>query len=202
MEWSAPVLGFGVLASIVSSALSASYGSNSIGSVSNEHRIDATPRRQAFSIWGLIYLLLICNVIYTINNPLDARSTISLVIAELLTAVWVPLFIANTTWSLAAAAVVLVMAAASSVLSVVYIGPFRMKPWTDAIFLHTAVALFAGWLCCAALLGTAISLKTAFGVNLPKWSLFSVLLVSLGLAMVSKNPVIVAPCVWALAWSL
>lgn len=201
MRSEALILGTGVAASLLASFLSGSFRQDtSIGTVSRERRLDITPQGGAFSIWSVIYTLLIASSIYAASRPVDLPAAVLILAAELLSAAWVPLFLANTQASLVGAAGVLLMAAGVATAAVFRVGALTSAASvTEAVCVQTSFALFAGWLSCAAVLGVGIALQ-AFDVATPRWAL-SLLALGVGsLAALSRNPVLCLPCIWALLW--
>ena len=202
MNASAAVLAVGVVSSIVASTLS-SWSGTSIGAVSAQRRIDIVPRGGAFVIWFPIYVLLIAAAVYAaFHDDVPFTPSALTALAEVLTGVWVPLFLTNTRWSLTAAACVLVAAAASACAAVATAGPLvgeEGSSWVRAACVGGAFALFAGWLLCAATLGVGIALQT-YGVETPQWSLLVLAATAALCAAATRNPVVAAPCVWALLW--
>lgn len=197
-------LGIGLATSLVASALSGVFVPGaSIGTVSNEHRLSITPRSGAFSIWGLIYTLLGSAFVHSVVVPdsVPLVPALCLGAAEALSGIWVPLFVTNTTASLALAALVLVAATVSAVSAVALLGPIAgAGTWQRAVFVHGAFALFAGWLLCAAFLGVGIALASAYDSTLPRWSLLVLSFAAALAAAATRNPVLALPCAWALLW--
>ena len=196
------ILSIGVAVSLLASALSGSFvRQSSIGSVSDERRLAITPRSGAFSIWAVIYTLLLSSAVYVYVEPIALEPAVLLGIAEVLTGVWVPLFLANTKTSLVAAAAVLVAAATAATVSVFRIGPLSLAAtqWTRTVAVSTSFALFAGWLCCAAVLSIGIALQV-FDIATPQWILLLLTGVVCALSVAARNPVLALPCLWALAW--
>ena len=192
-------LSVGVAASLGANAI---WGSG-IGGASDETRLDVTPRRQAFAIWGPIYALLIAAAAYAAadaqgeTQKVDAKAALAVGVAELLSAVWVPLFVRGD--RMVEAGTVLLLAAASATAGVVMAGG-RAPTWTHAVCVQVAYALFAGWLLCAATLGIGIAAKSA-GVGFPSGPAIAVLGAgAAAAAAATRNPVMVAPALWALAW--
>lgn len=196
------VLGVGVASSLLASGLSSAVSTTSIGVVSADRRLAITPRGGAFRIWFPIYLLLISSVVYAAQNETQQLTPAVLIAAaELLSALWVPLFLANTRASLLAAAATLVAAAAAAVMAVFRVQPaFSLAaPWGKTLCVDVSFALFAGWLCCAAVLGIGIAVQS-YGVVTPRWVLLLLAAGVAALAIASRNPVLPLPCLWALAW--
>ena len=156
--------------------------------------------RIAFSIWFPIYLLLIASSIYAITQPVPMRTALLVAAAEVLTAAWVPLFLANTRATLVSASIVLAAAAASAVGAVFTSSmPWTASPWPCLVFVSGSFGLFAGWLCCAAVLGVGIALQ-AYGVETPQWLLLGLSILVAALTLASRNPILALPCAWALVW--
>lgn len=202
MSVNAPALalGLGVAASLGASVLSGVATGTSIGAVSAERRLDITPRSGAFSIWGPIYTLLVASVVYAARQPVPLTPAVLVAAAEALSAVWVGLFLTNTPASLVAAAVALIAAAAAGVWATVSAGPLSLAaPWTRTLCVDVSFGLFAGWLCCAAVLGVGIALR-AYGAATPRWVLLVLAALVATAAVVGRNPVLALPCAWALAW--
>ena len=194
----------------LSVGVAASLGANAvwgrgIGKASSATRLDVTPRRQAFSIWGPIYALLLAAAAYAAadarnaetSRVVDPRAALAVGVAELLSAVWVPLFVRGD--RMVEAGTVLALAAASAMTGVALAGG-RAPTWTHVVCVQVAYALFAGWLLCAATLGVGIASKS-LGVAFPSGP--SILALGVGAAaaaVATRNPVMVAPALWALAW--
>lgn len=189
------VIGGGVAISLASNAL---FGSK-IGSVSRERELPFTPKGGAFSIWLFIYTLLIAAAVYAANKEVPTSLSYSLGLSLLLSAVWVPLFTRNSPVTTVASALVLWLSLVSAFVAVLRAGRFNASdPWR-ALGLQSSVALYAGWLCCAATLCTGIALD-AYRVVLPPYTLFALSSLASVLAVISKNPVMAVPALWALAW--
>ena len=81
------------------------------------------------------------------------------------------------------AALALVGAAASAVAAVWRVGGIdATTPWSRVVCVHVSFGLFAGWLCCAALLSVGIALKAYGGGEPPRW-----ILLALALAVVADR---------------
>lgn len=203
MRWSALALSIGVGTSLLTNGFmrQSSGTASTIGSISDSRRLDITPRDGAFSIWAAIYSLLIFSAVYAGFQSVDLPPAILIAVAEVLTAVWVPLFLHNSQASLVASAAVLVTAAIVATVAVLQAGPLAIKgdPWMRTVAVPMSFGMFAGWLCCAAVLSVGIAMQ-AFNLPTPRWVLLLLAGVVALLAAVSRNPVLALPCVWALAW--
>lgn len=197
---SAIILGLGVASSVIASGASSALFGKSIGSVSRERDLGITPRSPAFGIWAAIYALLIASVAFASSNEVSLSISISLGVAEALTALWVPIFLSNTPPALWVAAATLLASTGAAMTTVFSAGALRDQPTViRAVSLNVAAALLAGWLLCASVLGIGIALE-ANGVITPRWALFVLGCVAAALAAASRNPVVAFPCVWALLW--
>lgn len=194
-------LTLGVATSLAASLLSGVLSSTSVGAVSDARRLATTPQSGAFSIWAVIYVLLSISALYAFTQTVDLMPSLLLASAEVLSGLWIPLFLANTKRSLVAAALVLVVAAACAVSAVALVGPLATaQPWRRLVSVHVSFALFAGWLLVAATLSVSIALRAVSDIETPRWSL---LVLSAGAAVsaaATRNPVLAAPCAWALVW--
>lgn len=201
MYTSVALLGVGVATSILASTLSSVGRARGIGAVSDARRLAITPRSGAFVIWGAIYALLMAAAVYAGAHPAVVPVTPAALMAgaEVLSGLWVPLFLADTRASLLAAAVVLVAAATCALAAVALVGPLSDASWVHGICVHAAFGLFAGWLLCACVLGIGIAAQ-AFDVSTPPAALLALAgAAALGAAL-TRNPVYALPCMWALAW--
>ena len=196
MKESLLLIGGGILASLASNAL---FG-RSIGAVSGDRSLDITPRSPAFGIWGVIYTLLVICVVYIARGrALPSRGFAYALGASLvLSAIWVPAFVRNTPGSLLAASLTLWFALAAALVAVHLAGPLPSDA-AQAVAVQGSAGLYAGWLCCAAVLGTGIAMK-AQNISLPSWSLFALALGVSLLSVITRNPVLAVPAIWAIAW--
>ena len=202
---SAIALFVGVTASLAASALSGLYRQSSIGSVSNNNRLSITPRSGAFSIWSVIYPLLIVSALHAVTAPVSETvpfaPAVLIACAEVLSGIWVPLFLANTNTSLVVAAVVLLIATACAIAAVALVGPpDGGASWQRTVGVQISFALFAGWLLCAATLSVCIAAKAQTDSVIPRWTLLILAGAAAISAGVTKNPVMALPCAWALVW--
>lgn len=197
---SALALGTGVAVSLLASSLS-SVGGRSIGAVSDAQRIDLTPKSEAFGIWGLIYPLLIASAVYAGFQDVMLTPAVLLAVAEVLSGIWVPLFLVDTPAALVAAAAVLVAASSAAIAAVFHLSPMtRSTPWTRIICVHLSYGIAAGWFLTASVLSVGIALQR-YGVSLPRaWTLLLLSFTAASLSLASRNPFLALPCAWALLW--
>lgn len=182
---------------VVSLASNAAFGRR-IGAISDQRALGITPRRGAFSIWGLIYPLLVVSAVSMRSRPAPPGVAAALGASLALSAAWVPLFAANTPPSLVGAALALCGALGAAVAAVAFAGgPSLEAPAKIAV--QAPAALYAGWLCCAAVLSIGIALK-AYALALPDWSLLALALGVTLLTVATRNPVLALPALWAIAW--
>ena len=199
MKEEALLLGIGVLVSLLASA---SHLGRQIGAASRERTLTVTPRSGAFAIWGVIYTGLVVSVGYAALRPVSTAAAVAIFAAELMTAVWVPLFVHKHRFAPVASSAALLLAAGAACVAVFASGPLRGATTTlpRAVCTQVPFALFAGWLCCAAFLNVGIALKAYAGVEPPQWTLLLLAATVGGLALGARNAVLALPCLWALLW--
>lgn len=195
----AAFVGISILASLFSNAI---FGGN-IGTVSRLNKLSFTPQNPAFSIWGIIYTLLILFCAFVAiqgeNSGISARGCMAVACTLLLTAIWVPLFSANTRVSLIVASFVLWSSFGCGLWVL-----FNEKLWTNGsiakiIAVDTSLSLFTGWLAVASVIGTAISFKTFDIVATKSVVLFAAASLS-AVSIYLKNPVLPLGLLWATIW--
>ena len=195
----AAIVGVSILASLLSNAI---FGSN-IGEVSRLNKLSFTPQNPAFSIWGIIYTLLIVFCAFVAiqgeNSGISARGCMALTCTLLLTAAWVPLFSANTKISLGTASLVLWGSFGCGMWIL-----FNEKLWTKGsvakiIAVDTSLSLFTGWLGVASVIGTAIFFKTFDLVATRAVVLVAAASLSI-MSLYLKNPVLPIGLLWATIW--
>lgn len=194
----AVLIGFSILTSLLSNAF---FGSN-IGEVSSLNRLSFTPRNPAFSIWGVIYTLLVVFcvfVAFTEDPGISSRGSLAVVCTLLLTAMWVPVFSYNTKYSLLAASVVLWLSFACGMWVLIHENLWTFENWAKTIAVDASLSLFTSWLGVASVIGTGIALQSV-GVEVTN---AVVLVAASSLSIVSiylKNPVLPIGLLWGVIW--
>ena len=183
---------------------SSSKRPRSFDAVTNLHPLDIELEPAAFSIiWTPIFSLLFASAVYAAFESVHVAPAACLAAAEVLSGLWVPLFLCASTWSLVAAAAALASAAASGAVALLFIGainPINALAWHHILCLHVSFGLFVGWLLCAATLSIGFALRAATGWVLARPALLATATVATALAVASRNPVVALPCAWACVW--
>lgn len=183
------------------------FGTPGIGEVASRFPTLIGAAGYAFSIWGLIFVLVVALGIWQLlpanrMHPLLRIVQIPASLAFLLCAIWMPVFTAGA-FHLAAA--LLVVAAILLLYCLLQLQPARHGSRAEKILLWAQGSLFAAWVTLAAALNLA-QLRAATGllssVPLLAFSLGLLLAAGTVLAIVNHrqrgNPVWVATAVWAL----
>lgn len=168
-----------------------------VGRASNDANIPYTPGRGAFAIWGVIYPAL---VLYGARQPSPSPPPVVNVLvcaALLLSGVWVYAFTRREGSGLVAAAFILVATAAAALAALALLGPRSTLEGTLA--LEVPLSLFAGWLALAASLSVSIAAQHV-GTQLPASVLWVPVVTASALAVVRKQPYVLAPVLWGVAF--
>lgn len=136
---------FVVLATIFLSYYSntGAINGNTMGGLSNEYNNFFTPAGYAFSIWGLIYIGLIGNAIYLLNNvdkPLVSTQAKGLIIANLANCLWVFLWLYELT-ALSTLAMTSILIALIGLTVKLRIGFQKQSVWV-----WWPISVYAGWI--------------------------------------------------------
>ena len=172
-----------LLVSVSFSLLMNSFFGRSIGDVSCRYRVPFSPRREAFSIWALLYIWFLVSILvqflWSANHDefpnADLRVNALVASAWFLAGLWVVCF--ARLQRLALAAVVLVAAAAAALSAVVLGSGWDMAGVqggtrsTQIASIAVPNALFAGWLAVAASLSIGIALKAGRAPRLARWEI-------------------------------
>lgn len=190
-------VGFLSLSVCVSLISNFAFGSN-IGAVSRERDTSLTPSNLAFSIWGVIYSWIVVAIAYQVWYPLPVSPNVCMGISFLLSALWVPTFSSNTRLGILSSSVILV-SAFSFALAAVLLSQGWKPPILRTLCVDAAFSLYTGWLLVASTLAVLISLKELGTQTFYLSYLFVPSLIAMGVAVPTKNPVLLLPLLWAVA---
>ncbi|WP_371227002.1 hypothetical protein [Roseovarius sp. 2305UL8-3] len=156
----------------------------------------AQPAGYAFSIWGLIYLMLLLGTGFGLLNRADHadwdRHRWSLIISMVLGAAWIPVAQLSPFW----ATVLIWLMLITAIWALLNAGT------RDRIWLRTPIALYAGWLTAASAVALALMLA---GHGIVGQTTAAILTLGLGLMIASAvqrlrpdTPEYSAAVIWAL----
>ena len=182
----------------------------SVGTVAQELSSPIQPAPAAFSIWGLIYLGVLVLAVRQVLPGEPAREVHRetgwwLVAAAVLNAGWILSFSAGAVL-LAEVVIVALLVALAVVLA-----RLAQRPavgWADRLALHAPVALYAGWVSVATVVGTAatgvdLGLPGSGGVAATLAVVMILVTAVIAAGVVGVGPAVVAyaaAVVWALGW--
>jgi tryptophan-rich sensory protein len=194
--WPAVFFTGSLAASLTSNAI---WGSE-IAKISDRFELAFTPSASAFRIWILIYTLLLAASFAGLVTPSTSNFYIFIGVSLLLTAAWTPLFTAGTHASLAASTGVLIAAACLAIAAVDEVAGKRSDAFVIMLS-HLPAALYAGWLCVAAVLNSGIWWKSSTGASPPAATLLALAVGVAAAALAVRSPLLVTPAIWGLAWT-
>lgn len=145
------------------------FSKNSLSEISAEWRSYVSPAGWAFSIWGIIYLLEACLLVY-LSLPKDKvpnRSDqlifndINMIWAAnlLATAAWLPIFMTNTKGGFIIAQILIVFQL-YTLLKILAIVDKAKLNITEFILMRVTFSIYAGWVTAATTVGFTIIFKT------------------------------------------
>lgn len=152
-----------VLSAMLLSTASTRIWSRNVGETSCGWRTDYSPDGRAFGIWGLLYGGTAITALVQLSSlvpVLEWWASFYFALTWVFCAAWVPLFDAESPFSLVLAASQIALAAASAT-----VGAWLAAGWNDAanwqanVALSWPLSLLAGWLLTAASLGVGIAIK-------------------------------------------
>ena len=176
----------------------------SVGVVANSYPQPLLPSGAAFSIWSLIYVATLAYAIRQAlpqqrRRPLHRRTGWWIAAAGVLNAAWIASF-AHRLIPLSELVIVLM-------LTCLLIAYARLEPadgWPDRLFTHLPVALYAGWVSIATVVG-AVTVAVWAGARVSAGGAVAVLAVTVVLVgwVIARRRVVLAyaaPVVWAAVW--
>lgn len=149
-----------------------------IGEIANTlfTQVQILPASYAFSIWGVIYLGLIAFGVYQFlpnqrHNPVLRRVDYLLIIACVVQAVWVLLFLSRQFWLSTIAIVGILLPLIGIYLQLrVEQRISRQEKW----LVHIPFSIYLGWISVATIVNVALSLFNSnwdgFGIAAPVWT--------------------------------
>lgn len=192
--------GFALVFTIIFNYLSNTgiFNGKTIGNVSDQYRTLITPEGYAFSIWGLIYLLLLGFVIYTGRSLFKPEKNEADGFVENMGWWFVISCVANCTWIIAwlygyaGLSVLILVVAMISLLMILFpalnFGKDGAKKW----FVNIPFQIYAGWMSVALIVATASWLHKigwdGFGISERVWTIILISIASIiHLLMTSKK---------------
>ncbi len=181
---------------------------NTVGSLSRKYDNLFTPAGYAFSIWGIIFLLLIVYVVHqwaSLKNQLlregfQKRGSWFL-IANTMNGLWVIAWLYEWT----AFSVVVMTILLCSLLRELLIAGHNAATWREKIFLNLPISIYVGWISVAIIANTAAFLsKTGWSggpISEVSWTIIMIavaILVNLFVLITTRR----GGFVWVGAWAL
>lgn len=152
------------------------------------------PRKDAFSIWGFIYVGLLILAVAQFYVPVSVPVRALLATSLFLSAAWTPLFVQS---QFVAAAIVLLCASGTAIAATgVRAAVSATVP--QRLLVDLPLGIYTGWLCVAALLGVVIAARG--GREGTAVTARAVLLCALAVAALANPALVVGPII-ALAFS-
>ena len=151
------------------------------------------PRRGAFSIWWIIFCMLLISGVALFNTTNSQMiPSIFLFISTLGCAAWTQL--ANSDKAFYA----LLVACVFSILSVL---TFSHHASLTPIVIKSGPSLLSGWLTIALALATTIHLKEYHNIDEKKWFPIPFIILNLTTSILAKAPLVSAPLLWSALFS-
>lgn len=164
------------------------FNGKTIGNVSDQYRTLITPEGYAFSIWGLIYFLLLVFVIYTGRSLFKPEKKEADGFVEKIGWWFVISCVANCTWIMAwlygyaGLSVLILVTAMISLLMIllpaIKFGTEGAKKW----FVNIPFQIYAGWMSVALIVATASWLHKigwdGFGISETAWTILLISIAS------------------------
>lgn len=142
---------------------SGASGRKSVGEISNQYDVLITPAGYAFSIWGLIYLLLTGFIVYQWiqflkNNKEDSlvKTSVWLALSNILNALWI--FVWTDEQLLLSVAIIFLLLA--SLLKLGNNLNLGKEPQMSRVFIQWPVGIYIGWIIVASVVNLSVWLHT------------------------------------------
>ncbi|GAB3569678.1 hypothetical protein GCM10027445_21830 [Amycolatopsis endophytica] len=137
-----------------------------VGDVANSHPTLLLPAGTAFTIWSLIYAVLLVTAVWQAlpaqrHRDVHRRTGWWLAVSGVLNAAWIVVFTQH--W-IVVSEVVIVALLACLLTAFAKLGPAR--GWADRLLLHIPLGLYAGWVTAATVAGAATT-GAALGIRPP-----------------------------------
>src|SRR4051812_17566431 len=183
-------------------------GGNTSADISNQYPTYFTPANYAFSIWGIIYLLVLSYAIYQVlpaqrENPEARKIGWLFILTCVLNCVWITLFQYNQIFL----SVIVIVAFLLTLIAIyVRLDIGRAKVSTaDRWLLHLPFSVYLSWLCVAtianiAVFGVAQNWSDPLGIAAPTWAAIMIVvatLIGLVIATTRRDIGFVLVLVWA-----
>ncbi|ROI10444.1 tryptophan-rich sensory protein [Chryseobacterium sp. H3056] len=175
--------GFALVFTIIFNYLSNTgiFGGKTIGDVSDEYKTLITPAGYAFSIWGLIYLLMLVFVIYTGRSLFKPEKNDTNEFIEKIGWWFVLSCVANCSWIVvwlygyAGFSVLILVIAMISLLMILIPALDFAKSGLKKCLINVPFQIYAGWMSVALIVATASWLKkigwNGFGIPEAAWTI-------------------------------
>ena len=152
---------------ISSSGLISPYG---IGTISRKHPTSITPAGGAFAIWGYIYCLQLCFIIYQFLWPKETESVILhdvgfwYISTCFCNSLWIIIFVQGTTVAMFLSTVTIFCLLFSICMIYVRTGCWRRTRTNilENIVLDIHFSMYGGWVTVASIVNTSISISTVW----------------------------------------
>lgn len=138
-------------------------GRKSVGEISNQYDVLITPAGYAFSIWGLIYLLLTGFIVYQWvqffkNNKQDSlvKTSVWLALSNILNALWMVVW---TNEQVLLSVVIIFMLLASLLILGNNLN-LGKEPQVSKIFVQLPIEIYIGWIIVASVVNFSVWLYT------------------------------------------
>lgn len=164
------------------------FNGQTIGNVSDQYHTLITPAGYAFSIWGLIYLLLLSFVIYTGRSLFNAKKNGADVFVEKIGWWFVISCIANCGWivvwlyGFSGISVIILVIALISLIKILLEGLKYNNSTSKKWFINIPFQIYAGWMSVALIVATASWLHkigwNGWGISESVWTIILISIAS------------------------
>jgi translocator protein len=168
-----------------------------------------TPAGYVFSIWGVIYILLVAFVIYQAlpsqkNNPYQKQIGALFILSNILNSVWLFLW----QYDYITVSVVVMFALLATLIAIyVRLGIGKAKtPFRETLLVHVPFSVYLGWITIASIANIAAALVSVnwdgFGISPETWAILVLtvaLIIALAMIFTRKDIAYTLVIVWALA---
>lgn len=158
-----------------------------INEISDKYATLLTPATYAFSIWTLIYVMLVVFAVYQArdifsksnDNTLPSKVGLLFIVSSICNGIWTYVFVKE--WMLLSVTVLLVLTVCLyAIIWRAEIGLSKAKR-TEIICVWWPIMLYAGWVTVATVVNVASWLKYE-GITIPAWTC-SIILIALGVGL-------------------
>jgi len=168
-----------------------------------------TPAGYVFSIWGVIYILLVAFVIYQAlpsqkNKPYQKQIGALFILSNILNSVWLFLW----QYDYITVSVVVMFALLATLIAIyVRLGIGKAKtPFRETLLVHVPFSVYLGWITIASIANVAAALVSVnwdgFGISPETWAILVLavaLIIALAMIFTRKDIAYTLVIVWALA---